>query len=130
MTMKKFRDRAIVSLAVILLAGTVAWAEPEEARDDDEPTPVTVVGDVEIADEDDEGDIRQVYIMDLDLGPVLVANEARGRELHAHVGRTVKVKGQLEESDEPGFEHQVRVASFTLVTNVFEEDSELNDPEE
>lgn len=110
---------SILAGLIAFLAG-VALAESEAWRQ-------TVKGEVQEVETDADGNVLRVSIDDGEWGPVLVADDARGRELARHVGEEVAATGkmhELEEEENP-FEYLIVVETFTFL----DDPSGLDDPE-
>jgi hypothetical protein len=81
-----------------------------------EPDVDTVVGEVEVVDEDDEGNVTAVSIYDSELGSVLVADNGKGRELLELVGSTVEATGMITElGDDQDFGYEIVVQTYVIL---------------
>jgi hypothetical protein len=90
----------------VALAGTISLAG-EEA--------VTLNGEIEVAEYDDDGNVLSVMVYDSEWGSVLVSGEGKGKELLKHVGAVAKVTGTLVELDDESFySYSIRVSSFSI----------------
>lgn len=98
------------TFVLAVLVGLLPWA----AAVGSDGEPLTISGEVGIAEEDDDGNPVRVYIDDLDRGAVLVLDTPKGRELIRLLGSTVKVKGLLRESEDPAWDWTIDVSAFEL----------------
>jgi hypothetical protein len=103
--------RRIFSCFLIAMLVVAFWAGAQEP----EPDVGTIVGEVEVAAEDDEGNVIAVSIYDGEWGSVLVADNARGRELLDLVGSTVEATGMITElGDGEDFDYEILVQSYEV----------------
>ena len=120
------RSLAKWALAAVLLAApgvAPALADESEA--------VTVSGEVEAAEYDDDGNVTQVAIYDEEWGSVLVLRTSKGAELMNHVGAMVTANGVVRElEDDSGYSYSIEVASYTIDEPAEPEDQPYDDPED
>ncbi len=92
------RDRNALAFAAalvgMLLAGIATAEEPAGQE-------VTIAGMLVGIEEDQDGNPTRVYLQDDNLGPVLVADDAKGKELVARAGTQVEIHGRLVNLDSP-----------------------------
>jgi hypothetical protein len=87
---------------------------------------VTLSGEIEAAEYDDDGGVTSVLVYDVEWGEVLMLNEGKGAELLAHVGEDVSVTGKLVElGDDAEYTYGLKVTAYT-----FEVPDEPDDYEE
>jgi hypothetical protein len=100
---------ALAVFAVAVFVGSVALAEEEEG------TTVTISGEIEVAEYDDDGNAAALMVYDQEWGSVLVAAGGKGDELMEHVGEIASLKGKLTELDEDSdYDYSIRVTSYTF----------------
>jgi hypothetical protein len=77
---------------------------------------VTVRGEVEVADYDDDDGVTEVAIYDSDWGSVLVLDGGKGADLLDEVGAVVSARGLIRELDEDGeYPYAIEVRSYRIV---------------
>ena len=110
-------QRVFSCLVIAMLVGAFwAQAPAKEGAQGSEPEVDTVVGEVEAAAEDDEGNIIAVSIYDGEWGSILVAENAKGQELLDLVGSTVEATGMITElGAEEDFDYEILVQSYKIV---------------
>jgi hypothetical protein len=119
MNLRKDETMAIAYvLAAILCA--LLLVEPGTAAAEET---VTISGEIEAADYDDDGEVNQVAVFDSEWGSVLVLKSGKGNELLSLVGVIVSATGELSElDDDSGYSYAIEVTSYTI--------DEPPDPEE
>jgi len=112
---------AAVVLALLAVAPTAAG----------EAEAMSVSGEIEISEYDDDGNVAQVTIYDSEWGSVLVLNNGKGAELLKHVGAVVTATGDIRELDEDsGYSYAIQVTSFTIDEPVEPEEEPGDDPQD
>lgn len=97
---------ALIACAVVALAGALAFANED---------PTTLSGEIEIAQTDDDGNVKAVAIYDVEWGSVLISNNEKGKELLKHVGELATVNGTIVELDEESdYLYEIRVTSYVI----------------
>lgn len=115
---------------LVLLGSLVASAEISRIV---AAEPVTLQGEIEIVEYDDDGNVASVAIYDEERGSILVSNSGKGRDLLEHVGAYVEVSGRLVESQENDlYEFQVVVTGYKVKRPEDDPDDDQDDdiPEE
>ncbi|MDX1387579.1 MAG: hypothetical protein R3344_00190 [Acidobacteriota bacterium] len=109
-----------LAFGILLVFSASAGAAKEEV--------VTLQGDIETAEYDDDGNVSAVSVYDGDWGSVLIRNHGKGAELSRHVGAVAKVTGTIVElDDDSGYSYAITATSYTIVTPA---ESEEEDPED
>jgi len=91
---------------------------------------VTISGEIEAADYDDDGEVTQVSIYDSEWGSVLVLKGGKGNELLSHVGAVVSAAGELSElDDDSGYSYAIEVTSYTIDEPANPEENPGDNPE-
>lgn len=100
------RMRSLATILFTLLVaglGTAALAEE-----------VTISGEVEAADYDEDGNVIDVAIYDEEWGSVFVLRTGKGSALLNHVGEVVSATGEIRElDDDSGYLYSIEVASYS-----------------
>lgn len=87
-----------------------------QARGEEDRATWTVTGQVQVDQEDDDGNVLSVFIEDFDQGDFLVAGDGAGAELVDHVGETVEAIGWVTEDDDEGFyDYIIHVESYKIL---------------
>lgn len=106
-----------VLLAMLLCGMAVLLAEEEEKK---QAKPVTIVGEVLMAEENADGNATQAGIWTDDDDYYLVARDAKGKELLKLIGKRVSMTGTItEEADDDSV---ITVASYRLLPEKKEAD--------
>ena len=107
-----------LSLAIL----TVGWLSAVSVHRA-ESEQVTVSGEIEAAELNEDGVATKVAIYDGEWGLVLIAGSGKGKELLKHVGEYAEVWGALEElGGENEYDYVMTVSGYVL--------EELEQPEE
>ena len=78
--------------------------------------PVTLNGEIEVADYGHDGEATSIVVNDREWGLVLISNSGVGSELLAHVGAVLEITGELTEiQDESGYTHSIRVTDYSIL---------------
>jgi len=110
----------VVCILVVLGLAPVL-SRPCNAED---PQRVTIEGSIEIAAEDDDGNVVSVYIMDRG-DDYLVLADGRGASLKNHVGRWIEATGTAIPRDEgDGFDFGLRVDNYKFTDGLDGEEAE------
>ena len=97
---------ALAFCVVAALAGSLLFAEEDS---------VTLNGEIEIAEYDDDGNAVSVMVYDSEWGSVLISKQGKGKELLNHVGAVVKVTGTIVElDDDTGLSYAIQVGAYTI----------------
>lgn len=100
----------------VLALSAACWVAPSPAilaASDSATEVVTLTGEVEAVDENEEGVVTSVAVFDPDYGSVLIDSAGKGRQLLDLVDSTVRVHGTIEELDEEsGFLFLMHVTGF------------------
>lgn len=101
----------VAALSAVVLA--IGAASPAIANQES----VTLKGEIEAADYDDDGEVASAAVYDDEWGWVLIVGQGKGRELLSHVGSTAEITGQLDEIDDPDsdYSYAIKVASYKIV---------------
>jgi hypothetical protein len=92
-------------LALLLLMAPAVFAEE-----------ATIQGEVEVAWQDEEGNVTAVFLHDPEWGSVLISDAGKGHELLQHVGKQVEVAGSMEElGEDEEFDYEITVSSYTIL---------------
>lgn len=111
-------------LVMVALAMSASCLGPVTA----ETEAVTLTGEVEAADFDDDGGVAAVAIYDFEWGSVLVAGDSKGKELLDHVGDVVRASGYVEPlDDDSGYFHLIRIQSYSI-EEAAAHDDDADDP--
>lgn len=112
---------ALAACVIAALAATPVLAEEKS---------VTLTGEIEVAEYDDDDKVVSVMLYDSEWGSVLVAREGKGKELLGHVGAIVTVTGTLfEPDDDSGYSQAIRVTGYTIKEPAERYDEPDLDPE-
>jgi hypothetical protein len=91
---------------------------------------VTLNGEVEAADYDEDGTVIDVAIFDGEWGSVLVLRTGKGAKLLNHVGAVVSATGEIRElDDESGYLYSIEVTSYSIDSPVEPEEDLGDEPE-
>jgi len=114
-----------LTLCVIAaLTGFVALADEEQEGG----TMVTLSGEIEVAEYDDDGNTAAVMVYDQEWGSVLVAAGGKGDELLDQVGAIAKLTGKLTELDEnSNYGYSIRVSSYSIEVPADTDDLDSDD---
>jgi hypothetical protein len=97
---------ALAVCVVAALAGSFVIADEDS---------VTLNGEIEVAEYDDDGNAASVMVYDSEWGSVLISNEGKGKELLNHVGAVAKVTGTIVElDDDSGYSYAIKVTGYTI----------------
>jgi hypothetical protein len=92
---------------------------------------VTLNGEIEVAEYDDEGNPASVMIFDPEWGSILVSHEGKGKELLNHVGAFVSVTGTvIDLGDDSGYSYAIQVSDYVIERPADPDDYPASDPEE
>jgi hypothetical protein len=98
---------ALPACLLVIVAGSPAIADEES---------VTLNGEIEVAEYDEDGNVASTAIYDSEWGFVLISNEGKGIELLAHIGALATVTGEVVKvDDDNGYSHTIIVSSYTIV---------------
>jgi hypothetical protein len=104
------------SVSCLVTVMIMTFVVPQLMLAEEDPEVGTIVGEIDVASEDDEGNVTGVWIYDGEWGSVLVASTGKGRELLTHVGATVEATGILTElGEEDDFDYQIQIQSYKLL---------------
>jgi hypothetical protein len=113
---------ALAVCVVVALAGSFVIADEDS---------VTLNGEIEVAEYDDDGNAASVMVYDSEWGEVLVSKEGKGKELLNHVGAVAEVTGTIVElDDDSGYSYAIQVTGYTIEEPAEPEDDPDLDPEE
>jgi hypothetical protein len=105
-------NAALLGIALLLTLTTLAVISHAE----DGQQQITITGDVETADRDEQDMPTAVSIFDIEWGDVLIAPAGKGKELLKQVGAFVEATGDIEElTDNGDFTYQLTVKSYTIL---------------
>jgi hypothetical protein len=112
---------ALAVCVVAVLAGSFVIADEES---------VTLNGEIEVAEYDDDGNAASVMVYDSKWGEVLVSKEGKGKELLNHVGAVAKVTGIIVElDDDSDYSYAIKVSGYTIEEPTDPEDDPDWDPD-
>jgi hypothetical protein len=113
--------------ALLIFMVAVAPGAPALADEDS----VTLNGEIEVAEYDDEGNPTSVMIFDPEWGSILISNEGKGGELMNHVGAIASVTGTVVElNDDSGYSYALHVSDYVIEQPADPNDYPAWDPEE
>ena len=121
------RSRAVV-LGVSVLLTLTASAPGLFAEEDKER--VTITGEIEAVDYDEQDMPTAVSVFDTEWGEVVIAHTGKGKELLKQVGALVEVTGRIDElADNGDFVYQLAVHSYTILEQAPDSGYDESDPE-
>lgn len=101
------RLAALSACLAVMLVGSLVVASGE---------PVTLNGEIEVAEFDEDGEPKAAAIYDSEWGSVLISNAGKGQELLNHVGAIAEITGNLVElDDDSGYSYSITVSDYTIV---------------
>jgi hypothetical protein len=113
--------------AALALCVVAAFAGSFVVADEDS---VTLNGEIQVADYDDDGNATSVMVYDSEWGSVLISKEGKGKELVNHIGAVAKVTGIIVElDDDSGYSYAIKVTGYTIEEPAEPEDDPDWDPE-
>ena len=116
-----WRGAALTACMIAALVATWVLAEQE---------PVSLKGEIEVAEYADDGKAVSVMVYDSDWGSVLISKEGKGKELLGHIGAVAKVTGTLVElDDDSGYSYAIRVSGYAIEEPAERDDDQDWDPE-
>jgi len=128
--MRQQRKRSSRLAGAFLVAIGASLAAP--AVGESEVWKETLWGEVQAAESAVDGAVLRVLIDDSGWGPVLVAEQGKGRELRKLVGVTVEATGQMQgiHDAESPYDYLIVVDQFTVVDAAYDpEEPAPQDPE-
>jgi hypothetical protein len=121
------RSSAVVLGVSVLL--TLTASAPGLFAEEDQKQ-VTITGEIEAVDYDEQDMPTAVSVFDAEWGEVLIAHTGKGKELLKQVGALVELTGRIEElADNGDFVYQLTVQSYTILEQAPDSSYEEPDPD-
>jgi hypothetical protein len=98
---------ALAACLFVILGGPLVPADGET---------VTLNGEIEAAQYDDDGNVTAAMVYDAEWGSVLILADGKGGQLINHIGATAEVTGTLRDANEDSdFTYEIRVSAYTIL---------------